>query len=57
MKYQYTLDQVASMTYQEQLDGDINRLFPPRYIVGSGYKSTRQVATEYLEGLIAGGDL
>jgi hypothetical protein len=40
------------MTPQEQLTGLEAKLFPPRFIVGTGYTNTRQVAIEYLQELI-----
>lgn len=53
MAYIYTLGQVANMTAKEQLAGLKAQLFPPRYIVGTGYINAKQVAIEYLEELIA----
>jgi len=53
MPYAYTLGEVANMTPQEQLEGLKARLFPPRFVVGTGYIDARQVAIEYLEELIA----
>ena len=53
MAYAYTLGEVANMTPQEQLEGLKARLFPPKFIVGTGYIDARQVAIEYLEELIA----
>jgi len=41
------------MTPQEQLEGLKARLFPPKFIVGTGYIDARQVAIEYLQELIA----
>lgn len=52
MAYAYTLGQVANMTPQEQLAGLEAKLFPPKFIVGTGYINTRQVAIEYLQELI-----
>jgi hypothetical protein len=53
MAYIYTLGEVANMTPQEQLEGLKARLFPPKFIVGTGYIDARQVAIEYLQELIA----
>jgi len=53
MPYAYTLGEVANMTPQEQLEGLKARLFPPKFIVGTGYIDARQVAIKYLEELIA----
>lgn len=53
MAYVYTLGEVANMTAQQQLEGLKARLFPPKFIIGTGYINTRQVAIEYLEELIA----
>lgn len=51
--YIYTLGDVSNMTEEQQLSALKARLFPPRYIVGTGYTDTRKVAIEYLEELIA----
>jgi hypothetical protein len=53
MAYIYTLGEVVNMTTQQQLEGLKAKLFPPRFIVGTGYINTRQVAIEYLEELLA----
>jgi hypothetical protein len=53
MAYVYTLGEVANMTAQQQLEGLKARLFPPKFIIGTGYINARQVAIEYLEELIA----
>jgi hypothetical protein len=53
MPYAYTLGEVANMTPRQQLEGLKARLFPPKFIVGTGYIDARQVAIEYLEELIA----
>ena len=52
MAYIYTLGEVADMTSQEQLERLKARLFPPKFIVGTGYINARQVAIDYLEELI-----
>ncbi len=52
MAYIYTLGQVASMSPQEQLTALEAKLYPPRFIVGTGYINTRQVAIDYLKEMI-----
>ena len=52
MAYVYTLGEVANMTAQQQLEGLKARLFPPKFIIGTGYINARQVAIEYLQELI-----
>lgn len=52
-RYAYTLGDVVNMTPQQQLDGLKARLFPPKFIIGTGYINPRQCAIEYLEELIA----
>jgi hypothetical protein len=52
MSYKYTLGDTGRMTNQELLNALLAREVAPRTIVGTGYKNGRQVAIEYLQGVI-----
>jgi hypothetical protein len=53
MSYKYTKGEAFKMTNQELLEAIKAREIAPRWVVGTGYTNSRQVAIEYLQEEIA----
>jgi hypothetical protein len=53
MNYKYTKGEAFKMTNQELLEAVKAREIAPSWVVGTGYKNSRQVAIEYLQEEIA----
>ena len=53
MPYKYELGDTFNMTNQELLTALMAKEVAPRTIVGTGYKTGRQVAIDYLKEMIA----